>query len=88
MGLDANTQQLIRAVAEGDIRLARKWALEALDADKTQKNRPFVNRYRSILSSEGANRIELPGNLKDIMLCEDVSLSFKENRKHGQRMRS
>ncbi len=80
MGLDANTQQLIRAVAEGDIRLARKWALEALDADKTQKNRPFVNRYRSILSSEGANRIELPGNLKDIMLCEDVSLSFKEGR--------
>ena len=80
MGLDANTQQLIRAVAEGDIRLARKWALEALDGDTTQKNRPFVSRYLSILSSEGSNRIELPGNLKDIMLCEDVSLSFKEGR--------
>lgn len=24
--------------------------------------------------------IELPGNLKDILVCEDVSLSFKENR--------
>lgn len=24
--------------------------------------------------------IELPGNLKDILVCEDVSLSFKDNR--------
>lgn len=80
MGLDERVQRLIRAVAENDIRLARKMALEALDADKTQKNRWFVNKYKAILTSEGANMIELPGNLRDIMLCEDVSLSFKEGR--------
>lgn len=80
MGLGNSEQQMIKALAENDIREARKWALLVLDADKTQKNKYFVNRYRSILTSEGAGMIELPGNLKDILLCEDVSLSFKENR--------
>lgn len=80
MSLGTNEQQLIKAIAENDIRDARKWALCALEADQTQKNRHFVNRYKSILSSEGANMIELPHNLKDIMLCENVTLSFKENR--------
>lgn len=80
MGLDEHTQRLIRAVAENDIRLARKMAVEAIDADKTQKNRWFVNKYKAILTSGGANMIELPGNLRDIMLCEDVSMSFKEGR--------
>ena len=80
MGLGNNEQHIIKAIAENDIRSARKWAALALEADKTQKNKQFVNKYRSILASEGANMIELPGNLKDIMLCEDVSASFKENR--------
>lgn len=80
MGIGNNEQQMIKAIAENDIREARKWALIDLEADTTQKNRWFVNKYKSILTSEGANRIELPGNLKDIMLCEDVSVSFKENR--------
>lgn len=80
MGLGNNEQQIIKAIAENDIRSARKWAVVALDADKTKKNQWFVNKYKSILTSEGANMIELPGNLKDIMLCEDVSVSFKENR--------
>lgn len=80
MGLSNYEQQVIKAIAENDIREARKWAVLALEADTTQKNKWFVNRYKSILTSEGANMIELPGNLKDIMLCEDVSVSFKENR--------
>lgn len=80
MGLGNNEQQIIRAIAENDIRSARKWAILALEADKTQKNKWFVNKYKAILTSEGANMIELPGNLKDIMLCEDVSVSFKESR--------
>lgn len=80
MGLDNNEQQIIKAIAENDIRSARQWAVIALNADKTQKNKWFVNKYKSILTSEGANIIELPGNLKDILLCEDVSVSFKENR--------
>ena len=80
MGLDEHTQRLIRAVAENDIRLARKMAVEAIDADETLKKRWFVNKYKAILTSEGANMIEFPGNLRDIMLCKDMSMSFKEGR--------
>lgn len=80
MGLGNYEQQMIRAIADNDIREARKWAVLALDGDKTQKNKYFVSKYKNILTSEGAGMIELPGNLKDILLCEDVSLSFKENR--------
>lgn len=80
MGLDDNVQHIIKSIAESNIRDARKWAVVALEADTTQKNKMFVNRYKSILTSEGANMIELPGNLKDIMVCEDVSMSFKEGR--------
>lgn len=80
MGLGNSEQQLIKAIAENDIREARKWAFLALNEDKTQKNKYFVSKYKNILASEGSGMIELPGNLKDILLCEDVSLSFKENR--------
>ena len=55
MGLDEHTQRLIRAVAENDIRLARKMAVEAIDADETLKKRWFVNKYKAILTSEGAS---------------------------------
>lgn len=80
MGLGNYEQQMIKAIADNDIREARKWAVLALDADNTQKNKYFVSKYKNILTSEGTGMIELPGNLKDILLCEDVSLSFKENR--------
>lgn len=80
MGLGINEQYMIKAIAENNIREARKYAVLSLDDDNTQKNRWFVSKYKSILVSEGANMIELPGNLRGIMLCEDVSASFKENR--------
>ena len=80
MGLGVNEQYMIKAIAENNIREARKYAVLSLDDDNTQKNRWFVSKYKSILTSEGANMIELPGNLRGIMLCEDVSDSFKENR--------
>lgn len=51
-----------------------------LDEDQTQKNRYFVQRYKNILTSEGANLIELPNDLKEILVCEDVSVTFNENR--------
>lgn len=71
MGIDSNTQQISRAIAENDIRAARKRAMEALEADTTQKNRPFVTRYKSILSSKGASLIELPANLKKVAVADE-----------------
>lgn len=80
MGLSNYEQEIIKALAANDIRTAKKWALLVLGEDKTQKNRNFVNKYKNILTSEGVGIIELPGNLKDILVCEDVSLTFKEDR--------
>ncbi len=80
MGLTNNQQQLIIAVAQNDIQSARKCAIACLTEDTTQKNKYFCMRYKNILENSGSNMIELPENLKDIMLCEDVSVSFKENR--------
>lgn len=80
MGLTDNQRRLIRAVAENDIRNAKKCAIACLTEDTTQKNENFVNRYKSILTSEGANLFELPSDLRDILVCEDVSLTFREDR--------
>ena len=80
-GLGISEQLLIKAVAENDIRDAKKISLlAALKNDTTQKNRYFVNKYTSILTMEGSNFFELPSDLKDILICEDVSLTFKEGR--------
>ena len=68
MGLGTSEQLLIKAVAENDIREAKKYALAALKNDTTQKNRYFVNKYTSILTMEGSNFFELPSDLKDILV--------------------
>lgn len=80
MAITDNQKQLIRAIAENDIRSARKCALACLSEDTTQKNRSFVARYKSILSSEGSSLFELPFDLREILVCEDVSLTFREDR--------
>lgn len=80
MGLTDCQKNMIRFIAENDIREARKWAMASLVEDTTQKNSYFCKRYRNILSSEGANMIELPSDLRDILICEDLSMSFQEKR--------
>lgn len=80
MAITDSQRRLIRAIAENDIRSARKCALACLSEDTTQKNRSFVARYKSILLSEGSSLFELPSDLREILVCEDVSLTFREDR--------
>lgn len=80
MAITDSQRRLIRAIAENDIRSARKCAIECLSEDTTQNNRSFVARYKSILSSEGSSLFELPSDLREILVCEDVSLTFREDR--------
>lgn len=80
MGLGIPEQNMIQAIAENDIRKAKKNALIALQSDNTQKNRYFVKKYTYILTSEGSNLFELPYDIRDLLVCEDVSLSFRESR--------
>ncbi|MGF7145320.1 ATP-dependent 26S proteasome regulatory subunit [Anaerotaenia torta] len=80
MGLTDNQQRLIRAIAENDIRSAKKCAVACLTEDTTQKNQWFCKRYKTIFEMTGANMYELPQDLKGLLTVEDVSLSFKEGR--------
>ena len=80
MGLTDCQKEMIRAVAENDIRKAKRCALASIAEDATQKNREFCIRYRNILTSEGSAMISMPSELQDILLCEDPALSFKQNR--------
>ncbi len=80
MGLTDNQQRLIRAIAENDIRSAKKCAIACVTEDNTQKNKWFCKKYKSILESSGANMIELPYDLQGLLSVEDVTNSFKEDR--------
>lgn len=79
MGLTDNQQQLIKAVSENNLQLAKKCAVACVVEDTTQKNKYFCNRYKQILENSGS-MIELPHDLKSILCMEDVSLLFKEGR--------
>jgi SpoVK/Ycf46/Vps4 family AAA+-type ATPase len=80
MGLTDCQKEMIRAVAENDIRKAKRCALASIAEDATQKNKWFCTKYRNILTSEGSALISLPSDLQGILLCEDPALFFKENR--------
>lgn len=80
MGLTDNQQRLIKAVSENNIMAAKKCAIACITEDTTAKNKWFCNKYKNILESSGSNLIELPYDLKGLLLVEDVSNSFKQNR--------
>lgn len=73
-------RRLIAAVCQNDLQSAKKIVKIILEQDKTQKNRMFVNRYLTMLNNSAMNLMELPADLKNLLIMEDVSVSFNENR--------
>lgn len=73
-------RRLIEAVCQNDLQSAKKIVKIILEQDKTQKNRMFVNRYLTMLNNSAMNLMELPADLKNLLIMEDVSVSFNENR--------
>lgn len=73
-------RRLIVAVCQNDLQSAKKIVKIILEQDKTQKNRMFVNRYLTMLNNSAMNLMELPNDLKNLLIMEDVSVSFSENR--------
>lgn len=73
-------RRLIESVCRNDLQSAKKIAKIVLEQDKTQKNRMFVNRYLTMLNNSAMNLMELPADLKNLLIMEDVSVSFNENR--------
>lgn len=64
MGLTEIQKEMIRGIATNNMLKARQGALGALNEDTTQKNKNFVARYKSILTSEHGFLYELPAELK------------------------
>lgn len=73
-------RRLIEAVCKNDIQAAKKIVKIILEQDKTQKNKQFVNRYLMMLNNSAANLMELPADIKNLLIMEDVLVSFNERR--------
>ena len=73
-------KELIQAVCLNDLTKAKKIVKMMLQNDKTQKNRLFVNRWLGILSSRSYSLIELPSDIKNLLVVQDVAAAFNEKR--------
>lgn len=73
-------KRLIESICKNDIQSAKKIVKIVLEQDKTQKNRTFVSRNLNILKNSQMNLTELPDNIKNILIMEDVTISFNEDR--------
>lgn len=73
-------KNLIRAVAENDIQKAKQWVKVIVDDDKTKANGQFCRNILNRLQASSMNLMELPHDIKGILLMEDVSMTFNEKR--------
>lgn len=79
MGMTANQLALVRAVAENKLSDAKKFASMCCTEDTTQKNAPYVKRYKNLLENN-PTMVEMPYNIKGMAQMEDVTTSFREDR--------
>lgn len=79
MGMTANQLAVVRAIAENKLSDAKKYAVLCCIEDTTQKNAPYVKRYKNLLENN-PTMIEMPFNIQGMAQMEDVSNSFREDR--------
>ena len=80
MAMNTYVMGLIREVSENNIIGAKKYVKAIINSEKSEKNKGFCNEIRTKLEASGANLMELPANVRDVMSVEDVSVSFNESR--------
>lgn len=69
--INAETKQLIRYICNGNIKKAQQQARIIVNADTTEKNRSFREEALLKLDAlEGRSTIELPYNLKSLLIAE------------------
>ena len=73
MGLTEIQKEMIRGIATNNMLKARQGALGALNEDTTQKNKNFVARYKSILTSEHGFLYELPPGTGKTMFARYIA---------------
>lgn len=73
MILNDQERILLRYVCEGDIRSAQKQARIVLEGINTQKDQRFKENLLAKLTARPMELLELPVNVRDILVAEDVS---------------
>ena len=66
-------RMLLRFVCEGDIRSAQKQAQIMLEGIKSQKDQQFKDSLLSKLKARPMELMELPANMRELLVAEDVS---------------
>lgn len=80
MAMNDNIKGMIQAIAKNDIQLAKGYAKCILAEDKTAKNKTFCVEMKQKLSQPGLNLLQLPPQIAKNSICEDVSMTFREDR--------
>lgn len=77
--MNDNERTLIRLVCDGDIRKSQQQARIILNGLTSKKDEQFKNSMLRKLDAKGPTLIELPYNLKELLVAEDVT-DFQEER--------
>lgn len=80
MGMTRNQLNLVRYVAENNMKKAKDAALCCCVEDTTQKNHYAVTKYQILLRSGGMNLMELPASVSGFATMEDLTNTYLENR--------
>lgn len=68
-----DTKRLIQFICDGDIKRSQQQARIVVNADSTAKDRQFREMMIRKLDSKASNLIELPPNLKELLIAEDMT---------------
>lgn len=78
--MNEEVKTLIEHVCRNNMREAQRVAKSILEKDTTKTNHLFCQRMLNHLNNSPLTLMELPPNLTGILVMEDISLSFHENR--------
>ena len=78
--MNEEVKSLIEYVCRNNMRDAQSVAKSILEKDTTKTNHLFCQRMLNHLNNSPLTLMELPPNLTGILVMEDISLSFHENR--------
>lgn len=72
--MNDNERSLLEMVCDGDIRKSQQQAKIILNSMSSQKDQMFRDRLLRKLEAKGPTLIELPYNLQDLLIAEDVTV--------------
>lgn len=79
MALTENQKKLIESVYKSDLMTAKKAALACVAEDASKKNEYWCGVYKKYLSNT-PTFLTVPPNLEHMLICEDLSQTFLEDR--------